>query len=742
MFLRSLPTTTTTTSNSSSSTVPPKITLGSNRLPKRIDDSNLSAPLEALVTIPLNKTEFEAASPSLSSSTPLSTNSNASSNFIHLKIFIPSLQGSRTKKIDLNSKIYLIIDSLNRSIPPAVQSPLFQLYYNEKRLDKDKTLSDYQIEPMDTIELKRDPEFQLSVLDDGLKIENGISVPKEDKKTLENDSMNSITSTEVVHSSLLMNSVDDIKNSESNQEASSTNETTITACPTQIPSSKISSLFMAWDVSTTEAIQTIRNWLYPHEKVESCKLSKIVAVGTIKQEMMDLKEFHAYNLRAKNLLEFEATSERGVVSITKLIVDYSPIDDYKSMISKRKGDESPVKRASSNLSISKAWNSGTSSLTFSRISSKFEDFFSDILETSNISFSASFGHASSKRESSGRFANGNSEGGDASESVSLPYNVVHESHVDFDFQWTGTKPEELFQFKQCIGQGAYGSVWLASHRKTNFELAVKVVPMSDHGKLAIEKEVEILKKCKSPYVLFYYGTCSKASEVWILMDYCTLGSVKDIMKLIVEPLEEAHTQYICVGILKGLIYLHSRDIIHLDVKAANVMLTSNGQVKLGDFGVSEQLRKGSLTKSKSLVGSPLYMSPEVILANRYSYKADCWSLGITLIEMVEGRPPNNDISNIEQLMTLPQRPPPTLKHAKSFSSEFNDFLANCLVKDEQHRPDAISLITHAWIQNAKGPEVLMPLIKTCTHLKESQSQTVSPSPSNNSSVSSSSSSSC
>lgn len=90
--------------------------------------------------------------------------------------------------------------------------------------------------------------------------------------------------------------------------------------------------------------------------------------------------------------------------------------------------------------------------------------------------------------------------------------------------------------------------------------------------------------------------------------------------------------------------------------------------------------------------SPLYMAPEVIVEKTYNFKADIWSLGITLIEMVEGRPPNHDISNVEQLMQLPSRPAPKLKQAASYTQPFNDLIAKCLVKDPAQRPDAIELL--------------------------------------------------
>jgi len=205
------------------------------------------------------------------------------------------------------------------------------------------------------------------------------------------------------------------------------------------------------------------------------------------------------------------------------------------------------------------------------------------------------------------------------------------------------------------------------------------------------------------------------------MDYCAVGSVKDLMTVTVEPLEEEQMAEVCAGVVRGLAYLHSHGIIHLDVKAGNIMLTEEGQVKLGDFGVSEPLRKsGRVTLSNSkqqLVGSPLFMAPEVIMKRNYNSKADIWSLGITLIELAEARPPNNDITCVENLELILTRPIPTLKRSKQYSTHCNDFLSKCLTKDPFERPDAMALLNHPFVQGARGISVLTGAIRNYMELK-------------------------
>jgi hypothetical protein len=308
--------------------------------------------------------------------------------------------------------------------------------------------------------------------------------------------------------------------------------------------------------------------------------------------------------------------------------------------------------------------------------------------------------------------------------VGTPFNFSHNTHVDFNFNWSGSKdPKEIFELKEEIGKGAYSSVYRAIHRETNFELAVKVVPTKHDMKIILQKEIEILKKCKNKNILSYYGTVVKDYEVWILADYCAVGSVKDLMKITLETLEEDQISQVCNEVLKGLSYLHSNGIIHLDVKAANILLTLDGIVKLADFGVSEQIQRGSMMiTANDFIGSPLYMAPEVILKGLHNNKADIWSLGITLIEFAEGRPPNTDVDNIKKLLEVPNRPSPKLKNPKEWSVSFNDILSKILIKEIEKRPTANELLLHPFVQSAKGSEVLKNIIKVCMSIKTKKNQ--------------------
>ena len=146
-------------------------------------------------------------------------------------------------------------------------------------------------------------------------------------------------------------------------------------------------------------------------------------------------------------------------------------------------------------------------------------------------------------------------------------------------------------------------------------------------------------------------------------------------------LEEKHIAVIAREVIHGLVYLHSSGIIHRDVKAANILLTDNGAVKLCDFGVSGIMSQNG--RRDSFVGTPAWMAPEVIVHDRYDYKADVWSFGITLYEMATGEPPMAGLDPLLALQTIPRAPPARLE--ETFSKGIREMVRTCL----QVLPEAV-----------------------------------------------------
>ncbi|KAJ5554286.1 hypothetical protein N7513_004245 [Penicillium frequentans] len=269
-------------------------------------------------------------------------------------------------------------------------------------------------------------------------------------------------------------------------------------------------------------------------------------------------------------------------------------------------------------------------------------------------------------------------------------------------------PETLYTKQACIGGGSFGRVYKGVDKRTGDSVAIKVIDVENAEDEVDEiiKEIAILSELKSPYVTKYHGSYLKGSNLWIIMEFCSGGSCHGLLRPGV--IHEEYISIILRELLKGLEYLHGDQKLHRDIKAANILLSASGQVKLADFGVSGQL-SATMTKKNTFVGTPFWMAPEVIKQSGYDYKADIWSLGITAIELACGDPPYADIHPMKVLFLIPKNPPPTLNG--NFSKSFKQFVELCLRRDPKERPSAKELLEHPFIKRAKRTTYLTELIE-------------------------------
>ncbi|KAL0093533.1 Pak2 protein [Phycomyces blakesleeanus] len=272
-----------------------------------------------------------------------------------------------------------------------------------------------------------------------------------------------------------------------------------------------------------------------------------------------------------------------------------------------------------------------------------------------------------------------------------------------------TNPRQAYMGMKKIGQGASGGVYTAYSEGGSGPVAIKQMNLEQQPKKElIINEILVMKDSHHDNIVNYIDSYLWQGDLWVIMEYMEGGSLTDVVTC--NMMMEGQIAAVCREVLQGLSHLHSRGVIHRDIKSDNILLNMHGEIKLTDFGFCAQLND-SQTNRTTMVGTPYWMAPEVVTRKEYGPKVDIWSLGIMAIEMIEGEPPYLNENPLRALYLIANNGTPTLQCPDALTRVFTDFLSKCLSVDIDRRPTADELLLHPFLRLADPLPTLKPLIK-------------------------------
>ncbi|KAF2998549.1 signal transducing kinase of the PAK [Curvularia kusanoi] len=273
---------------------------------------------------------------------------------------------------------------------------------------------------------------------------------------------------------------------------------------------------------------------------------------------------------------------------------------------------------------------------------------------------------------------------------------------------TKADPTTMYRQMNKIGQGASGGVYQAYEIATNKCVAIKQMNLEQQPKKdLIINEILVMKDSKHKNIVNFMDSFLVRGDLWVVMEYMEGGSLTDVVTF--NIMSEGQIAAVCREVLHGLQHLHSKGVIHRDIKSDNILLSLEGNIKLTDFGFCAQINEHH-NKRTTMVGTPYWMAPEVVTRKEYGRKVDIWSLGIMAIEMIEGEPPYLNESPLRALWLIATNGTPQIKEEHALSPVFRDFLGFSLKVDPDKRASAHDLLVHPFIQTSEPLNTLSPLV--------------------------------
>ncbi|KAI8871702.1 MEK kinase [Ramicandelaber brevisporus] len=267
-----------------------------------------------------------------------------------------------------------------------------------------------------------------------------------------------------------------------------------------------------------------------------------------------------------------------------------------------------------------------------------------------------------------------------------------------------------------IGQGSFGKVYMALNSQTGELIAVKQVhiPRSSSSSSpeqvahkqevveSLQKEISLLKSLNHKHIVRYLAAEREDDHLNIYLEYIPGGSIASMLETFGKFSEEMVRKYI-LQTLDGLAYLHDKGFVHRDIKGGNILVNTDGMVKISDFGISKRVDDDEESSSTSgnpnrasLQGSIFWMSPEVVKSSSYTKKGDIWSVGCLVIEMFIATHPFPDATGPQALFKIGTYCKPALP--EKISELAKDFIEKCLQIEYEKRPTAHELKAHKFVK--------------------------------------------